>query len=78
MSIISNQSSPKTFRSFYSLTSCVALLFQGMVEGVWVVTDIDGPWDEPYVRNVEHDPEDHFNIDWDSINVDDLIQDRRK
>ena len=49
-----------------------------MVEGVWVVTDIDGPWDEPYVRNIEHDPEDHFNIDWDSINVDDLIQERRK
>ena len=60
------------------MTSCVALLFQGMVEGVWVVTDINGPWDEPFVRNMEHDPEDHFDIDWDSINIDELIPQRRK
>ena len=49
-----------------------------MVEGVWVVTSITGPWGEPFLRDVEHDPEDHFDIDWTSINVDDLYPKRRK
>ena len=49
-----------------------------MVEGVWVVTSITGPWGEPFLRDVEHDPEDHFDIDWTSINVDDLYPQRRK
>ena len=49
-----------------------------MVEGVWVVTAITGPWGEPFLRDVEHDPEDHFDIDWTSINVDDLYSQRRK
>ena len=56
----------------------MALCFQGMVEGIWVVTDISGPWDEPFVRNTEKTTKDKFKIDWDSIKIDDLIKDKRK
>lgn len=58
---------------YYKEGSHFATVEWGMVEGAWVVTGINGPWDEPYLRNFEHDSDDHFNIDWDSINIDDLI-----
>ena len=49
-----------------------------MDEGRWVVTTINGPWDEPYLRNMEQDSAYDFNIDWDNVNVDDLIAKKRE
>lgn len=47
------------------------------MEGTWVVTTILGPWDEPYVRNMERDST-FFHIDVTTVNIDDLVSHKRK
>ena len=48
-----------------------------MVEGTRSVTTILGPWDEPYIRNIERDSN-YFHIDITTISIDDLIAKKRK
>ena len=48
-----------------------------MVEGTRAVTTILGPWNEPYIRNIERDSN-YFHIDITTISIDDLIAKKRK
>ena len=51
--------------------------FKGMVEGISAVTTILGPWDEPYVKNMERNST-YFHVDITTISIEDLVVKKRE
>ena len=47
------------------------------MEGTWDVTTILGPWDEPYIRNMERNST-YFHVEITTITIDDLVAKKRK
>ena len=48
-----------------------------MVEGISAVTTILGPWDEPYMKNMERNST-YFHVDITTISIEDLVIKKRE
>ena len=48
-----------------------------MVEGISAVTTILGPWDEPYMKNMERNST-YFHVDNTTISIEDLVIKKRE